>query len=201
MVTMSKYKIASVVIVLFCVIVAASIAMAGFQQMQNVTKAQKSVKDYQERMSNPVNALDPTDFTSSYINANLYIPKLGVVASIRSDTVNGYNVVYHYPESVMFGQPGECGLLGHRTTYSALFKNIASLEPGDKAIIKDFTERKKYVYQVTSNGDDIRWDYKTNPIRFSQEGKARLLIITCYPPGRKQAAWITHFKLVSSTDL
>ncbi|HHT18369.1 MAG TPA: sortase, partial [Methanobacterium sp.] len=61
-------------------------------------------------------------------------------------------------------------------------------------------QRKKFVYQVTSNGDDIRWDYKTNPIRFSQEGEARLLIVTCYPPGRKQAAWITHFKLVSSSD-
>lgn len=195
----SKYKLASVLIVLFCVILAASIAMAGFQQMENVTKAQKSVKDYKERMSNPVNALDPTDFGGSYMNAQLYIPKLDVVATIRSDTVNGYSTVYHYPESVMPGKPGECGLLGHRTRYSALFVNIASLKPGDKAIIKDFTLRKKYVYQVTSNGDDIRWDYKTNPIRFSQEGKARLLIVTCYPPGKKQAAWITHFKLVSSS--
>jgi hypothetical protein len=55
-------------------------------------------------------------------------------------------------------------------------------------------------YDELIYGDDIRWDYKTNPIRFSQEGKASLLIIKCYPPGRKQAAWITHFKLVSSTD-
>lgn len=197
---MSKYKIASVLIVLFCVILAASIAMAGFQQMQNVTKAQKSIKDYQERMSNPVDALDPSDFSSSYMNAQLSIPKLKVTASIRSDTVNAYNAVYHYPASVMPGKPGECGLLGHRTKYSGLFKNIASLKPGDQAIIKDFTQRKKYVYEVTSNGNDIRWDYKTNPIRFSQEGKERLLIVTCYPPGKKQAAWITHFKLVSSTD-
>ena len=51
--------------------------------------------------------------------------------------------------------------------------------------------------------DEIRhsWDYKTNPIRFSQEGQARLLIVTCYPPGKKQAAWITHFKMVSSSNL
>jgi len=196
----SKYKIASVLIVLFCVLLATSIAIAGFQQMKNVTKAQNAVKEYKERMSNPVNALDPTDFSGSYMNAQLYIPKLNVVAAIRSDTVNGYNIVYHYPESVMPGKPGECGILGHRTKYSGLFTNIASLKPGDKAIIRDFIQRKKFVYQLTSNGDDIRWDYKTNPIRFSQEGKARLLIVTCYPPGRKQAAWITHFKLVSSSD-
>lgn len=196
----SKYKVVSVLIVLFCVLLAASIAIAGYQQMKNVTKAQNAVKEYKERMSNPVNALDPSDFSGSYMNAQLYIPKLNVVAAIRSDTVNGYNIVYHYPESVMPGKPGECGILGHRTKYSGLFTNIASLKPGDKAIIRDFIQRKKFVYQVTSNGADIRWDYKTNPIRFSQEGKARLLIVTCYPPGRKQAAWITHFKLVSSSD-
>jgi sortase A len=198
---MSNYKIASIFIVLLCVIMAAGIGIAGFQQMENVTKAQKSVKDYQERMSNPVDALDPSDFTSSYMNAQLIIPKLNVTAAIRSDTVNAYNAVYHYPASVMPGQPGECGILGHRTKYSGLFKNIASLKVGDQAIIKDFIQHKKYVYQVTSNGADIRWDYKTNPIRFSQEGSARLLIVTCYPPGKKQAAWITHFKLVSSSDL
>lgn len=198
---MSPYKIFSILIIVACITLAASIAMAGFEQMQNVTKAQKSVKDYQERMSNPVNALDPTDLTSSYINARLIIPKLNVNATIRSDTVNAYNAVYHYPESVMPGKSGECGILGHRTTYSGLFTNIASLEPGDQAIIKDYAQKKKFIYEVTSNGNDIRWDYKTKPIRFSQEGEARLLIVTCYPPGKKQAAWITHFKMVSSSDL
>jgi sortase A len=197
---MSKYKIIAILIILACVTLAAGIAIAGYQQMQNVTQAQKSVKDYQEKMSNPVNALDPSDLTKSYFNAQLIIPKLNLNASIRSDTVNAYNAVYHYPESVMPGKSGECGILGHRTTYSGLFANIASLEPGDQAIIKDFSQRKKYVYEVTSNGNDIRWDYKTNPIRFSQEGQARLLIVTCYPPGKKEAAWITHFKLVSSSS-
>lgn len=183
-----------------CFSLAAGIIVTGYQQMQNVTQAQKSLKTYQEKMSNPVDALDPTDM-GSYTNAQIIIPKLNVTATIRSDTVNAYNSVYHYPTSVMPGKPGECGILGHRTTYSGLFKNIASLKPGDQATIKDFTQHKKYVYEVTSNGDDIRWDYKTNPIRFSQEGEARLLIVTCYPPGKKEAAWITHFKMVSSSDI
>ncbi|NYB52537.1 MAG: class E sortase [Methanobacteriaceae archaeon] len=198
---MASYKIISVLIVSVCVLVSAGIVVTGYQQMQNVTQAQKSVKTYQERMSNPVDALDPTDIASSYTNAQLIIPKLNVSATIRSDTVNAYNAVYHYPSSVMPGKPGECGILGHRTRYSGLFKNIASLKIGDQAIIKDYSQRKKYVYAVSSNGEDIRWDYKTNPIRFSQEGEPRLLIVTCYPPGKKEAAWITHFKLVSSSDL
>ncbi len=72
---------------------------------------------------------------------------------------------------------------------------------GDEVIIKDYNSRKKYIYQVTSNGQDIRWDYKTNPVRFAQEGEPRLLIMTCYPPGRKQAAYIMHCKMVSSSGL
>jgi len=198
---MANYKIISVLIILICVTVASGIAIAGYQQMQNVTKAQNSIKAYQERMSNPVDALDPSDITSSNLNAILVIPKLNISANIRSDTVNAYNAVYHYPNSVMPGEPGECGILGHRTRYSGLFTNIASLKVGDQAIIKDFSKKKKYTYELTSNGNDIRWDYKTNPLRFSQEGQARLLIVTCYPPGKKEAAWITHFKLVSSSDL
>lgn len=198
---MRKYQTLSLVIVLGCVFLSANIAITGYQQLQDVNKAQKSVADYKEKMSAPVDALDPHYLASNYINAQLIIPKLYVTANIRSDTVNAYNSVYHYSESVMPGQNGECGILGHRTKYSGLFTKIASLAPGDQAIIKDFTQHKKYVYVVTSNGNDIRWDYKTNPIRFAQEGQPRLLIVTCYPPGRKLAAWITHFKLVSVSDL
>ena len=198
---MSRNNVLAIIIILACSTLAGSIAMAGYVQMENVTRAQNSVKDYQERMSNPVNALDPTDLQQTSTHSKLIIPKLNVNARIRSDTVNAYNAVYHYPESVMPGKPGECGILGHRTTYSGLFANISSLQPGDEAIIQDFIQRKEYVYEVTSNGKDIRWDYKTNPIRFSQEGEARLLIVTCYPPSKKQAAWITHLKLVSTRDL
>jgi sortase A len=115
--------------------------------------------------------------------------------------VNAYNAVYHYPESVYPGQPGECGILGHRTTYSGLFKNLGTLQIGDKVIIVDTVMKKRYTYEVTSNGDDIRWDYKTNPVRFSQEGEARLMLMTCYPPGKKEAAFITHCKLVSTEDI
>jgi sortase A len=198
---MRKYQILSLVVVLGCVLLSANIAITAYQQIPKVDKAQKSVADYKERMSAPVDALDPQYLSSNFINAQLYIPKLHVTASIRSDTVNAYNSVYHYSESVMPGANGECGILGHRTRYSGLFTKIAALAPGDQAIITDFTQHKRYVYVVTSNGNDIRWDYKTNPIRFSQEGQPRLLIVTCYPPGRKKAAWITHFKMVSVTDL
>ncbi len=198
---MRKYRVLSVVIILTCLLFSISVIFTLFDKMQEVDSAQKSVKDYKERMSAPVNALDPlTGNSVSMVNAKLVIPKLGVDAYIRSDTVNAYDAVYRYPQSAAFGQEGESGILGHRTTYSALFKNIGSLVPGDEVIIKDFTLKKIYTYEVTSNGEDIRWDYKTNPIRFALEGEARLLLITCYPPGEKSAAYITHAKLISTSS-
>jgi len=126
------------------------------------------------------------------------IPKLGVNCGISSDTVNDYNTVYHYTESVSPGENGECGLLGHRTTYSAPFAYIRILKPGDLVIIYDEINRKRYNYLVESNGQDIRWDYKTNPLTFETDGTPRLLLVTCYPPGQTSAAWITHCTLDSS---
>lgn len=197
---MRKYRIFSVLIVFLCVFFSLNIALDIFEKMPQVTDAQNTLKAYKERMSAPVDALDPAASSIAVNNGELIIPKLEVDCTIRSDTVNAYNAVYHYPESAGYGQPGECAILGHRTTYSGIFKNIGNLEPGDEVIIKDLILKRKYVYQVTSNGDDIRWDYKTNPVRFSLEGEKRLLLMTCYPPGEKSAAWITHCKLVSSSS-
>ncbi len=198
---MNKIKLLAGLILLGCVFLSLTIAITAFEQSKDLAKAQKSLNDYNERMSNPVDALDPVSLSGNASIGELVIPKLGVDCTIRSDTVNAYNAVYHYPESVAPGQPGEVGLLGHRTTYSQIFLKIATLQIGDQAIIIDPLNKKKYTYAVTSNGKDIRWDYKTNPVRFAQDGEARLLIMTCYPPGKKEAAYITHFKLVSTEDI
>lgn len=199
---MRKYRLVSLSIILICSVIALSVIITIFEQLQDVSDAQKSLNDYKERMSAPVDALDPaTTAGSGSINGELIIPKLQVDCQIRSDTVNAYDSVYHYPQSAAFGQPGEAGILGHRTTYSGLFRNIGDLVPGDQVIIKDSLLKKKYVYEVTSNGNDIRWDYQTNPIRFSLSGDPRLLLVTCYPPGEKEAAYIVHCKLVSKSQL
>lgn len=198
---MRKYRILSVIIISVCLLFSINAMFIIFDKMHEVDSAQKSIKTYKERMSAPVDALDPA--TNSVLAApigELIISKLGIDCSIRSDTVNAYDTVYHYPQSAAFGQPGESGILGHRTTYSAIFNNIGDLEPGDKVIVKDFTLKKVYTYEVTSNGDDIRWDYKTNPLKFALEGEPRLLLVTCYPPGEKSAAYITHCKLISTSS-
>ncbi len=201
---MSKYKILAVAIVLVSIITSAAIVIVGYEKSQELNAYQNSLY-LRGNASAPVDVLNPSTTKSisgsTSENYRLVIPKIGVNAKINSLTVNGYNTVYHYPESVEPGQNGECGFLSHRTKYSGLFGKLGSLKPGDEVIIKDYTLSKKYIYKVTSNGNDIRWDYKENPISFAQSGEPRLLLITCYPPGRKLAAYICHCKLVSTAPL
>ncbi|HEX3014459.1 MAG TPA: class E sortase [Methanobacterium sp.] len=200
---MSKYKILAAAIVLICIIVSSVIIIVGYEKSQELN-AYKNNLYLRGDGSAPVNILNPTSNSLSGSTSDEYrivIPKMGVNAKINSASVNGYNTVYHYPESAEPGQNGECGLLSHRTHYSGLFRGLGTLRPGDEVIIKDYTISKKYIYKVTSNGNDIRWDYKENPISFAQSGEPRLLLITCYPPGRKLAAYICHCKLVSTTSL
>lgn len=122
-------------------------------------------------------------------------PSQGISWKIRSDTVNEYNSVYHYPESFYTGFNGTVGLLGHHTLYSAPFANIHLLEIGVPVVIKDYLTQKTYTYEVTSVGD-IKWDYKNNPIDFPL-GSPELTLVTCWPPGTDQGAFMVHARLKS----
>ena len=199
---MSRYKMLAIAIILVCVIISSAVIIVGYEKSKELNAYQTNLY-LKGNGSAPVNVLDPTNSASGSLSDvyKLVIPRIGVNAKINSETVNGYNTVYHYPESVEPGQNGECGLLSHRTHYSGLFRQLGSLKVGDEVIINDYTISKKYTYKVTSNGDDIRWDYSENPISFAQSGDPQLLLITCYPPGRKLAAYIVHCKLVSTTSL
>lgn len=200
---MLRYKLLSIAIIGITILIILGMITAGYEKSQELG-AYQATMHAKVNKSVPVNVLTPSSTKLAPGSSNsqrLVIPKIGVDAAIRSDTVNSYNAVYHYPESVEPGQNGECGFLSHRTTYSGLFGKLGSLKIGDEVIIKDYGLSKKYIYKVTSNGKDIRWDYKENPIDFDQSGEARLLLVTCYPPGKKQAAYICHCKLVSTTPL
>jgi len=125
----------------------------------------------------------------------LSLPTLGQNWTIVEDSVNHYGSVYHYSDSFYPGQNGTIGFLGHHTRYSSPFDNINQLQVGDPVIITDYITQKKYVYKVTNNGD-IKADYKTNPIQFPA-GSFSLTLVTCYPPGFQEAAYMTHLSLVS----
>ena len=132
------------------------------------------------------------------IIGTLSLPTLGDTWNIHTDTLNAYNDVYH-TSSFYPGENGTVGIYGHHTKYSAPFDKIDQLKVGDQVIINDFITQKKYIYQVTSNGD-IKWDYETNPVQFPG-GSAELTLITCYPKWYSEAAYMTHTKLVGVEPL
>jgi sortase A len=142
--------------------------------------------------------ISATNLTARPIFGTLAIPSLGVDWNMRTDTLNAYNTVYHAP-SFYPGENGTIGFLGHHTFYSAPFANINLLKVGDQVIINDYLTQKKYNYLVDSNGE-TKWDYHVNPIQYPQ-GTNELLLVTCWPPGFKKAAWIVHCKPVSIETL
>lgn len=136
-----------------------------------------------------------TTVNNTEVWGQISIPTQNLNWNIREDTVNKLGSVFHYSNSFYPGQNGTIGLLGHHTVYSAPFANINQLNTGDHVIITDYLTQKKYVYEVTSNGD-IKTDYKTNPVQFPG-GTFDLTLVTCYPPGLQEAAYMTHLKLVA----
>lgn len=143
--------------------------------------------------------INTTNLTASPIFGTLSIPSLGDEWYIRSDTVNAMNGVYHASNSFYPGFNGASGFLGHHTLYSAPFARISELKIGSEVIINDYLTQKKYTYLVVSN-DETKWDYKVNPIQYPK-GTNEVLLITCWPPGFKQAAYIVRCKPVSIKPL
>ena len=139
--------------------------------------------------------INNTTLPNTVVIGTVSMPSLGLNWNISDDTVNHYGSVYHVATSFYPGQNGTIGLLGHHTRYSAPFNNTYQLKTGDQVIITDYLSQKKYIYNVTKNGD-IKADYKTNPVQFAA-GNYGLTMITCYPPGFMEAAYQTHLNLVS----
>ena len=130
----------------------------------------------------------------------IIMPSINADWWINSKSVNTASSVYHLPNSYFPGEKGQMALMGHHTQHSAPFLYINNLKPGDKVIIKDFLTQKKYTYEVVSNGD-VRWGVKAKNIDYKATEEPELLLITCYPPGFMQAAWIVHTKLDSIEPL
>lgn len=164
-----------------------------------------SLKHYsvEDRAGNVLTSTYTTKFktgTTNLLNykAKLIIPKLGVSPNIHTDSPNHYNAVYHYPNSAYFGTPGQCVLLGHRTTYSAILRYINLLNYGDTIIIKDYTAKKESTYKVVSH--EIVYNYNLIS-HFKKQGESDLILKSCYPVGYSYMKWVVHSVLVSTVPL
>lgn len=107
------------------------------------------------------------------------------------------NAVYHIDASYWPGENGEFALMGHHTTHHAPFAGLESIKVGELVVVKDYVTGKKYTYQITSNGNDIRWGQEGDHIQYKRTANPELLLITCWPPGYSRGAYIVHSKLIS----
>jgi len=131
-------------------------------------------------------------------SARLVIPKMGSNIQIRSDTLNANNAIYHYTNSVYFGTPGECAMIGHRTTWTAPMRKIHTLTTGDLIYIYDYTAKKISKYQYQYHEILPNWKLSNN---WKKSGPSMLILKTCHPPGSGANKYIVYAKLVSSLPL
>lgn len=139
-------------------------------------------------------AIDPPvvgDVTEGEAFAVLYVPRFGdtyartIAEGVDLQTVlNSRELgVGRYPQTAQFGELGNVGIAGHRTTYGASFSEIGELRAGDRLYVE--VEQGWYSYQFRNL--EYVWPTQVEvlaPIPHQPEAEAteRLLTLTsCHP--------------------
>jgi sortase A len=81
----------------------------------------------------------------------------------------------HIPETAYPGQPGNCVISGHRTTYGAPFRHIEQLAAGDRITLT--TADNRYIYEVYEQ----RIVLPTDLTVLEQAGEPKLTLTACHP--------------------
>jgi sortase A len=81
----------------------------------------------------------------------------------------------HYDGTPLPGQPGTVAIAGHRTTYSAPFRRMNRLRPGDKITLT--MSYGRFTYRV----DGLRVVLPRNTGVLKQVRHNRLVLTTCTP--------------------
>ena len=99
----------------------------------------------------------------------------------------------HYPTAALPGERGTVGIAGHRTTYSAPFRDIDELERGDRIVI-----RMPYgVFRYRVEGRIVVSPKNTRSLRRVRHD--RLALTTCHPPFSAAQRMVVTAALTSST--
>jgi sortase A len=116
----------------------------------------------------------------------LRIPRFGddwrmpIIESVSEDALAVG--VGHFPDSVDPGEKGNYAIAAHRVTHGEPFRNMPSLQPGDKVIVE--TSEAVYTYVLETGGDDTRvtftdtWVLKDQPIKGLTNRKV-ITLLTC----------------------
>jgi LPXTG-site transpeptidase (sortase) family protein len=102
----------------------------------------------------------------------------------------------HYPTTVLPGQPGNAGIAGHRTGWSAPFFHLDELQTGDLIVYTaDDGATYRYVVHSTQVVDpQDTWVLADDPLRLAT---AMLTLTTCDPPGTNERRLVVFAYLVA----
>jgi len=112
--------------------------------------------------------------------ARIIAPSIGVDAIVvelwgLDDATNLKRGPGHIPDTAYPGQPGNCVISGHRTTYGAPFRHIEQLVAGDRIAL--ITAENRYTYEVY----DQRIVLPTDLTVLEQSGEPKLTLTACHP--------------------
>jgi sortase A len=98
----------------------------------------------------------------------------------------------HYPETPLPGEGGTIGIAGHRTTYLAPFREIDSVQRGDKVILK--MPYGTFVYQVQATTT-----VKPDEVSIVGDvGYERLVLSACHPLYSAAERFIVFARLIDA---
>lgn len=102
----------------------------------------------------------------------------------------------HYPTTPLPGQPGNAGIAGHRTGWTAPFLKLDDLKSGDLVVFTDDAGTAfRYVVHSTQVVDpQDTWVLADDPLRL---GVPMLTLTTCDPPGTNERRLVVFAYLVA----
>ncbi|MFM8352970.1 MAG: class E sortase, partial [Actinomycetales bacterium] len=94
------------------------------------------------------------------------------------------------------GQPGNAGIAGHRTGWSAPFFHLDELQTGDLIVFTadDGTTYRYVVHSTQVVDPQDTWVLADDPLRL---GTAMLTLTTCDPPGTNERRLVVFAYLVA----
>jgi sortase A len=101
----------------------------------------------------------------------------------------------HIPDTAYPGQPGNCVISGHRTTYGAPFRHIEQLAEGSEITLVTATNR--YIYEVYEQRIVLPTDLSV----LEQGGEPKLTLTACHPWYSAAQRIVVIARLVSSEAL
>jgi LPXTG-site transpeptidase (sortase) family protein len=133
--------------------------------------------------------------------AFISIPSIGVDEEVREgsdDEDELYRLLaqgpIHLPHTGFPGQPGNCVISGHRTTYPRPFNRLDELKPGDSIFIRN--PRGIYEYRVYQ----ARYADPAENVTLQTEEPV-LTLTTCAPEGRSTQRLVIRASLAAFTPV